>query len=150
MPRSERVEVGEVVVCNSVAPTVMDYTNPFEGEGSYGGVVGFAPFDLELIVGTRPEAISNGDVGELMKALADEFWAGPSPVDPEGITAALDDGGDAAVFLDIFGGGEAIALGTEGAQESRGKDRASAGETGEGERYHGSGIMFGWRRPAPE
>ena len=96
---AECVEVGGFMVGGAVYPTAIEDANPFEGEGSDGGMVFLAAFDLVLVEGAGPDAVSDGVVCELMEGLSHEGGTGPSPVYPGGVAAAFGDRSDPAVFL---------------------------------------------------
>lgn len=69
--------------------------------------------------------------GPFDEGLAQEFGALKSAMHPALVAAALGDGRDAGVFLQVLGMGVPVALLTEGDQESGSVYRAGTGEVGE-------------------
>jgi len=128
---AQSVEVGGFMVGGAVCPTAMEDANPFEGEGADGGMVFLAAFDLLLVEGASPDAVTGGVVCELMEGLSQEGGTGPSPVYPGGVAAAFGDRSDPAVFLEVLCASEAGAIGAEGYEKSWGDDFAGTGEVSE-------------------
>lgn len=75
--------------------------------------------------------MGDGTGGPFDEGLADEFGAGPSPVDPVLVSAAFGDGRNAGVLLKCSGVDEAIALLAESGKQPGSKDWAGAGEMSE-------------------
>ena len=74
------------------------------------------------IVGTRPERVADGFAGPLHEGLSEELWALEPPVDPTCVPAALSDGGNARILLEVSGRSITLALFAKGHQETRGED----------------------------
>ena len=75
-----------------------------------------------LIERTRPERARDGLRDPFHERLALEGGAGPAPVHPALVAAALGHGRHAGVALERARGREALALLSEGDQEARGED----------------------------
>ena len=86
---------------------------------------------MAVVEGAGPEGMGDGAGGPLDECLSEEGGAGPAPVDPMFVAAALSDGRDADALLDGGCVGEAVALLTEGGEQARGEDRAGARKIGE-------------------
>ena len=123
-------EVARFVVGDPVDPTAKENTNPLEGKCTNGGVVRSALCPVALVEGPCPERVWNGAGDPLDESLAEEFGASPTPVDPVGLATALGDWRNAREPLQCSGGSEAVALLTEGNEESRREDLSCAGKVG--------------------
>ena len=66
---SQRVQVFGFVIGGSLLPAAKDDADPFEGQGSHGGLVPFAALELLLIVGFGPGAEADGVARKLHQAL---------------------------------------------------------------------------------
>src|SRR5271167_757637 len=98
-PTFERLQVNLLVIGCTVFPATVKDANPLEGQGADGGVV-FGPLlDLLFIIGAGPRRPTAGMGGELVKALAQEFGAGPPPMHPARLAAFLRDRSDAGELL---------------------------------------------------
>jgi hypothetical protein len=86
---------------------------------------------VAVVEGFGPEGAGDGLADPLDEGLAQEGGAGPAPVDPGLVAAALGDRGDADVALERLGGGEALARLAEGRQQAGGKDGPSARQCAE-------------------
>jgi hypothetical protein len=124
-------EVAGFVVGRAVNRAPEEYADPLERQGTDGGVVGGAFGPVTIIEGARPERAGNGLGAPLDEGLAEEFGAGPAPVNPMLVAAALGEGRNAREHLQGSGVGEAFAAFAEGGRESRGEDGACTGEGGE-------------------
>jgi hypothetical protein len=56
-------------------PAAEDDPDPFEGQAADGAVVGFTLFALGLVEGFSPLGARDRLASELVKGLAEEFWA---------------------------------------------------------------------------
>jgi len=95
----DRAKIERFVVGFSTFPAAEDYTDPFEGERSYGAGVGFSFVTLALVKDRCPLRVIDGLAGEFVESLTKEFWAKQAPVDPARFAATLDYGSDSAVLL---------------------------------------------------
>ena len=75
------------VVGDALFPTGEQDPDPFKGHGAHSGMMPFAAVALGLVTGLGPRAVTDGASGELMKALAQEFWASAAEVDGGVFTA---------------------------------------------------------------
>jgi len=86
---------------------------------------------VAVVEGAGPEGMGDGAGGPLDECLSEEGGAGPAPVDPMFVAAALSDGRDADALLDGGCVGEAVALLAERGQEARREHGTSARKIGE-------------------
>jgi hypothetical protein len=124
----ERLEIGGLVIRGSVLPTPIEDADPFERQGPYGSLMGFALVALLLVVDLCPEGRPARFCCPLHERLSEELWTLEAPVYPGLLAAAFGDRGDARLFLQCGGGGRACALFAKGDEEAGGEDRPSAWE----------------------
>ena len=83
------IEIKSFVVGRVTFPAAEDDADPFEGQDADGAMVGFALLALGLVEGFGPFGAMDRFAGELVKGLAEEFWAEQSPMYPAGFSTAL-------------------------------------------------------------
>ena len=118
----ERLEIGGLLVRETLLPTAIEDTDPFEGQGAYSRLVRFALVALLLVIDLCPEGMPNRFRGPFHERLSEERRPLQAPVHPGCLATAFRDLCDARLFLEFLGGGEAFSLVTEGHEEARGKD----------------------------
>lgn len=96
----------------------------------------FALGFLLRVIGGGPGRVIDGLVGPFDEGLAEETGSTPAPVDPFMFAAFLGDGGDAAEFLEVAGGGVTVALGAE-------SDEEAGTQSGSGARKMAKEVGFG-------
>ena len=69
----DRAKIERFVVGFSTFPAAEDYTDPFEGERSYGAGVGFSFATLAFVKDRCPLRVMDGLAGELVESLTKEF-----------------------------------------------------------------------------
>src|SRR4030095_494304 len=106
--------VTELIVGLAVLPHSPDDALPFEGQFPDGFVVGDITLSISFITRLGPGAETNGAIGKLVPALAQELWARPTHVHPPGFTALFGDGSNAGIATDGLGTIEAGAIGSQG------------------------------------
>ena len=65
--------VNGFIVRRSGLPATKDNADPFEGQGAYGGVMGFAALPLLVVVGASPIGFENGSSRKLVKGLTQKL-----------------------------------------------------------------------------
>src|SRR5580693_4515263 len=83
----ERFEVFGLVIDLAVLPTGVEDADPFVGQGTHSGVVGFAAFDFGLDELLGPGASEGGVLGKLDPGLVLKLRLGPPPADDTGVAA---------------------------------------------------------------
>ena len=124
----ERLEIGGLVIRGAVLPTPIEDADPFECQGPYGSLMGFALVTLLLVVDLCPEGVPDRFSGPLHERLSEELWALEAPVHPGLLPAAFRDRCNARIFLQFGGRGIACALFAKGDEEAGGEDRPSTWE----------------------
>jgi hypothetical protein len=94
----EGEEVAGLVVRRTGNPAAEEDADPFECQGTDGGVVGGAFGAVAVVASPGPEGAGNGFGGPLDEGL-EEFGADPAPMDPMLVPAALGDGRNAREHL---------------------------------------------------
>src|SRR6516165_2131515 len=127
--------VDRFLIRGPVDPTAIKDALPFVGQRTYGSLVVLVHSVASMmIVGSRPFTVLNGNGGEFVKGLAEEFRTSPTEMNGTGFTAAHGNGRDAAVVLKVLEAFPAIALRTEGGQEARRHHLCGSRERGEDRR----------------
>ena len=124
----ERLEIDRLIIRGAVLPTPIEDADPFERQGSYGRLMGFALGALLLVVELGPEGMPDRFRRPLYKRLAEERWTLEAPVDPGLLPAAFGDRGNTRIFLQFGSGSIACALFAKGNEKAGGEDRPRAWE----------------------
>ena len=123
----ELLDVLRFVVEGLGFPESEDDADPFEGQGSDGGIVFASRLSFLAIVGGRPGTPLACVIGEFMERLSQEFGAGVAARDMQGLSAATRDRCDAGLALDFLGRVITVAIGTEGGDQPRDQGVTGAG-----------------------
>jgi hypothetical protein len=102
--------------------------DPFKCEGTNGHLMRFSLGALLFIERAGPEGVADGLAGPLDEGLAQELGAAKSAMHPAFVAAALGNGRDTGVFLQVVRVGVALPLFTECGQKPGGVGAASARE----------------------
>ena len=95
------IEVARFIVRLPGDPAVVKYSDPFVGERPQCRLSCFTFAPLLLIEGGGPEGARDGECGPFDECLAQEGWALEAPMNPAGIAAALGNGRDAGIALQV-------------------------------------------------
>src|SRR5207245_11174718 len=101
---------------------------PFACQGASSGLVGFALVALLLGEDACPEGMPDRCSGPLHEGLAHELRTLEAPVHPGLLAAPFGHRCDPGIFLEVGGGGRAVALFAEGDEQPGGEDRARSWE----------------------
>lgn len=115
----QRLEVLGLVIESPVLPTAEEDAYPLEGESAQCALVRSAASALLRVEGSGPEGARNGLSRPFDEGLTQEGWARETPVHPMAIAAALGDGRDACVALQVLGVAVAVSVFAERAQQAR-------------------------------
>ena len=129
MPFCKGLEIEGFLVGLIGLPAGENDADPLEGQGADGAVMGFAPLALTLIIASRPRRTLDALLGKFMESLADEFGPGKPSMNPKGFAAALDDRGDAGVFLKVRRVSPTRSIRTKPRQQTRRQLFASSWKT---------------------
>src|SRR5262249_40123814 len=110
------------IVREALLPTAIEDTDPWEGQGAHSRLMRFALVAWLLVIDLGPEGMPDRFRGPCHERLAPERRTLQAPVPPGLLATAFRARGDAGIFLECLGGGEACSLCTEGHEETRGKN----------------------------
>jgi hypothetical protein len=116
------LEIDGLIVRRALLPAPIEDAEPFERQGPYGGLMGFALVALLLGVNLRPERMPARLRSPFNERLPEELWTLETPVHPGLLAAPFSHRRNAGIFLEFGGGGIACALFAEGDEQRGGKD----------------------------
>jgi len=99
----ERLEIDEFIIRSAILPTSKEDTDPFEGQGPYGGLMGLALVALLLVVHLCPEGMPDRLRRPFDKRLPEELWTLEAPVHPGLLATAFCDRRNARLFVEFIG-----------------------------------------------
>ena len=117
-----RLERDGFIVWGALLPTPIEDADPCEGQGAHGRLVGLAFIALLLIIDLGPEGMPCRFRRPLHERLAQERRTPEAPVYPGLLATACRDRGNARVFLECLGGGDAFPLFAAGDEEAGSKN----------------------------
>ena len=121
----ECLEIGRLLVREALLPTALEDADPCEGQGAHSRLVRFPLVALRLVIDLCPEGMPDGCCGPCHERVSEERRPLQTPVHPGLLATACRHRGDARLFLEFLGGGEAFALCAKGHEETGGKDGTS-------------------------
>ena len=125
----ERLEIDGFIVRRAILPTPIENADPFECQGAYSGLVGFALVALLLVEDACPEGMPDRFSGPLHKGLAHELRTLEAPVHPGLLATPFGHWRNPGIFLEFGGGGIAFALFAESNEQPGGEDRTRSWES---------------------
>ena len=116
------LEIDGLIVRRALLPAPIEDADPFEGQGPYGGLMGFALVALLLVVHLCPERMPDRLRRPFNERLPEEPGTLETPVHPGLLAAPFGHWRNAGIFLEFGGGGIACALFAEGDEQPGGED----------------------------
>jgi hypothetical protein len=118
----KRLEIDGLIVRRALLPAPREDADPCECQGPYGGLMGFALVALLLVVHLCPERMPDRLRRPFDERVPEELWTLETPVHPGLLATPFGHRRNPGIFLEVGGGGIALALFAEGDEQPRGED----------------------------